>query len=935
MSANRLTRIFFLVLFASLLFAVLPAQAETVGGIGSSPSLPAPDLNLTLAIDGHPIVASSTIELPVGATLPVSVSVLPVPGGFADWSTYWTDQHIYNMPTPDAFDGTPDSKTYTNAFYLDFYKGDLFHNATFVSGEQLNASSARLTTAATVTFSAPGTYSAVLYGTDNLRDYAAMCLTPDDCNPPTPISDFHAEFESGASSWTNPVYHFIGMVSFTVTLPDPCAAGGCVSNVLFLPGIEGSRLYEGTGCGKSAEEKLWDPTDDGFWSEGWNVVAEKGDAKVAELGLDVSGESKCADIYTKDGDVIDAVQGTNLYQSVMEEMQGLKAGGTIADWKPVAYDWRLSLDDLLAKGTERDNKIYYEEATSTPYIEQTLRALAASSKTGKVTIVAHSNGGLVAKALLHELGDSEAASLVDKVIMVAVPQTGAPSDVGSLLVGYGAGIYKNISVKNVPLGSIKIISNQAARTLSQNSPMAYHLLPSEEYFESTLPSLADHPVVKFEGDGYAKEGAAYGATIANRVALDDFILARDGGRSQAADKDLASPKIANASLVDYANATHDTLDAWVPPASIEVDQIAGWGVDTTVAGIDFYTQENLASRLGLGAPDRKYRPILVEDGDGTVPVPSALAMSKSAKVKRYWVDLANSSVAHGNIFENSDLRDFLKNILTNNNGSLPQSISTTAPITSSAKKLTFFLHSPLTLQISDASGNVTGIASDGSIAEGIPGSSYAEFGEVKYVTVPEGNSYSLTLHGQAAGTFSLDMQESLGGTVVTTSTIADVPTTSSTLASLSVSGGVDTASPLTVDEQGDGKTFTVAFKSGETVSYTPPAPAPVEKRQVASAGSISIPVVRQSVASTSVTVLATPASTTASSATTTRAMGVVSSPHNARTSSVAKKVQVNTPQSAPQLAAVAVSSPPSILNNLASGVYTGLHRLWVALVNFF
>jgi pimeloyl-ACP methyl ester carboxylesterase len=50
-----------------------------------------------------------------------------------------------------------------------------------------------------------------------------------------------------------------------------------------------------------------------------------------------------------------------------------------------------------------DGKIYYRgtnAATSTPYIIQELRRLAATSKTGKVTIIAHSNGGLLAKALL-------------------------------------------------------------------------------------------------------------------------------------------------------------------------------------------------------------------------------------------------------------------------------------------------------------------------------------------------------------------------------------------------------------------------------------------------------------------------------------------------------------------------------------------------------
>ena len=101
-----------------------------------------------------------------------------------------------------------------------------------------------------------------------------------------------------------------------------------------------------------------------------------------------------------------------------------------------------SLDDLLTKGIELNSRIYYATttATSTPYIEQTLRGLAATSKTGKVSIVAHSNGGLVTKALLNKLG-SEAASLVDK-IHSGRATSGAPEALGVALVGHNAGIYK-------------------------------------------------------------------------------------------------------------------------------------------------------------------------------------------------------------------------------------------------------------------------------------------------------------------------------------------------------------------------------------------------------------------------------------------------------------------------------------------------------------
>ncbi len=275
-----------------------------------------------------------------------------------------------------------------------------------------------------------------------------------------------------------------------------------VSNVLFLPGIEGSRLYEGTGCGKTAEEKLWEPVADSLVQ----ILRGAGDDKVRDLFLDQTGSSVCSDIYVKENDIIDSVRGNAIYASLVSEMNGLKSGGTISNWKPVAYDWRLSLDDLLTKGIELNSRIYYATttATSTPYIEQTLRGLAGGSKTGKVSIVAHSNGGLVTKALLNKLG-SEAASLVDKIILVGAPQSGAPEALGVALVGHNAGIYKF---------GFPIVSNAVVRAFAQNSPMAYHLLPSQNYFDSVMDDAA-HPVAPRGGGGGGPKGLAYWGGLGN------------------------------------------------------------------------------------------------------------------------------------------------------------------------------------------------------------------------------------------------------------------------------------------------------------------------------------------------------------------------------------------------------------------------------------
>jgi hypothetical protein len=195
--------------------------------------------------------------------------------------------------------------------------------------------------------------------------------------------------------------------------------------------------------------------------------------------------------------------------------------------------------------------------------------------------------------------------------------------------------------------------------------------------------------------------------------------------------------------------------------------------------------------------------------------------TSSDNVKRFWLDLNKGKKNHGTIFALAGLQSFIKEII-NNLVPAEELLSNTAPISDSDRKLIFILHSPLSLELTDGAGDFTGLNNDESVSEEIPGSQYGEFGEVKFVIAPEGPDYSLTMHGQAAGTFSLDVQEMDGDTVTQTDTVANVPTTAETVATLAISES--TTSSLIVDEDGDGTAdITLPFIADETVSYEPPA----------------------------------------------------------------------------------------------------------------
>lgn len=592
-----------------------------------------------------------------------------------------------------------------------------------------------------------------------------------------------------------------------LTCTDHCPA--TLSSVLFLPGIEGSRLYSGNGT------KLWEPIT------GIGDLLS-GNAHVRGLFLDGNGNSVDSGVYVKEGDIMDTVGGQDFYGSFEQTMQNWKVAGIITDWKSISYDWRLSFDDLLNKGADADGKISYLTATDTPYIIQTLRDLAAKAPSGKVTIIAHSNGGLLAKALMRKLGN-EASSLIDRIILVAVPQSGAPEALGSILFGQDM----VTTIPFTPL-SFSYASKGVTRAFAENAPVSYNLLPSSAYFSSVQDP--NHSVVEFtDQSSYQKERDAYGFLVNNWRELSDYLLARDGGRTKPAPDDIEHANIGNAAMLSYAESEHSVLDSWAPPAGVSVYQIAGWGVNNTVAGIQFYDEPILGGFFGFKP---MYRPIFTEDGDGTVPVPSALLMSDASNVKRYWVDLnkyngnvsQNEAVKHGNIFSFPEVQELVRKISLNDQSFSFNYIRTSQPATiEPQKKLTFILHSPLTLGLYDENGNYTGLNNDGSADQNIPDATYGEFGEVKYIIAPAGATYRLVLKGQDSGTFSLDIQEQTGDTVMQTTTIAGVPTTAETKASLTVSNE-NSVSSLTVDENGDDTPdIMIAPETGKTIVYETPA----------------------------------------------------------------------------------------------------------------
>jgi hypothetical protein len=151
-------------------------------------------------------------------------------------------------------------------------------------------------------------------------------------------------------------------------------------------------------------------------------------------------------------------------------------------------------------------------------------------------------------------------------------------------------------------------------------------------------------------------------------------------------------------------------------------------------------------------------------------------------------------------------------------------ISSTSPISTSEKKLRYFLHSPLSLDLYDNQGHHTGVSTTtGYVENNILGAHYTRFGEVQYISAPASTPLRLLLNGQASGNFTLDVQEVEGQTITASTTFTNIPSSTSTIVTMDFSNGtIGGASPLRVDEDGNGTPdIILPPKLNDVVSYTP------------------------------------------------------------------------------------------------------------------
>lgn len=576
-----------------------------------------------------------------------------------------------------------------------------------------------------------------------------------------------------------PTFDEVYVTSFTLSLPDPAPTGA--SSVLFLPGIQASRLYTNGSFG--TENRLWEP----------NI-----DADVEKLAMTEAGESINA-IYTRD--VLDEVYGTlNIYKGLLDMLDDYQEDGVIQSYEAFAYDWRY---DVFSVATEA---VLYPEG-ETKQLVDIVKRLAADSYTGKVTIIGHSNGGLVAKALLATYGDTELSGLVDKLVMVGTPQLGTPKAIGSLLHGIEQGS---------PFGFV--ISTPTAREVTRNMPGAYALLPSDGYF-----AAATEPVVTTDGKPTTQAVATYG-DINQTAALTSFLL--DSNDQWPEDVSIHEPLTLNASLLADTELIQQSLNSFVAPEAVAVYEVVGTGLPT-IKGFEYREFSCAGSVTCIIPPFAKPIPLFSTAGDQTVMTISASGYQGDKTV--VYVDLKlegeqflEKDTEHKNMVESPTIQELLTEIIEYTY--LSDTLALPEEYTSVETHYTIIgAHSPVNLLFEDGSGKRVGRV-DGQTKQEIIGSHYFELGSSKYVVVPSSDDYTVYMEGEEVGAYSLTIDElAADGTQENIKTIVGLPVTPSMRAQFTKQSGV--FGPIVTDTDGNSISDTEYNWDGSVVKLANELPA--------------------------------------------------------------------------------------------------------------
>ncbi len=487
----------------------------------------------------------------------------------------------------------------------------------------------------------------------------------------------------------------------------PVASDVTTTPVIVVPGIMGTKLNQGVSL---------------VWPDTIRLALSQTDDFLNILKLDSEGNDENGEIMA--GEITKSLNNADYWNGLF-----LMLGGSVNEFP---YDWRLDIQNSVLALKNRIDEV------------------KNSNGVDKLNIVAHSMGGLIVKKYLKDYGGTS----VNKFIDIATPHTGSPAAYKTLMYGENLGVSKFFGLVGINQNIIK--------SISQNMPSVYELLPSQDYFNDGDPDYR-----------------YYVANLANGTYKYDF----------NGTKGYLNANGRNGGLIERGGAFHQEIDNLNPADyGVETYNIVGCGTPTIG---QFYLLDD--------STDHPIYNIKMINGDGTVPLKSAEALQASTT---YYV----KNATHALMPSLSGVKELVTGLL--NASGTPVDISSYSNLSfsssgcglSSGKIVSF--HSPIELHVYDQSGNHAGPDSNGDLENNISGVYYETIGDNKFAFLSDGTDYRVSGKATGSGSFDVRIQEIVNGEVATTTVFTNIPLTTTTQAMLSI--GSTTPSQIFLDNDNNG-----------------------------------------------------------------------------------------------------------------------------------
>lgn len=375
---------------------------------------------------------------------------------------------------------------------------------------------------------------------------------------------------------------------------------------------------------------------------------------------------------------------------------------------------------------------------------------ALDHSSGTVDIVAHSMGGLLARRYV-AFGRRD----VRKLVTIATPHGGTPDSFNAVVSGD----------LNLSWRADAALNNSVLAAAVDTLPSSYELMPNSPFVTDT--------------------------DTGQRLSLSETYSTR------------FLPQLTHVPAADALRATI-ALD----PEVIHVDRvnIIGTGF-STITELSFSTKSD---------GTRDWKPIN-EAGDSRVPVTRAVLpfeADPSIKLRQFYIDgdrfgIGSANVKHDELPNDPSVGELVRRVLLDHPTEDASGNSLVTHVSRLAQPprggtLIASSKSPINLLVTDGMGNRTGMDSNGSFYEEIPGSNFVLFENNQALILADGEDYSFDITATGSGTFALVFSDADKNNVNQGGfRFDDVPVMVGDVASV-ILPAASSHAPLALDQGGDG-----------------------------------------------------------------------------------------------------------------------------------